>query len=260
MNTNPVDIKQFVRVSVVLLDVSGSMNMTGDNARTTRLMDAKAALQGLRDQISDSNRKLGLWKTCWFKIVPFNFSPDLTQFPMALVDDQQTTSRLQSLGAGGGTAIWSSLEATLDQLANWCSNLEPTHVDFILLTDGEENSSSASARSKFAHIEALLAGTKGTLKCACFVICPQPSSSLSRFTDAMRSVMPAGSDVLTVTDTTQLPSMCVTFGAQVTQRKEKTKQDLEIELVQRMLEAMKVGNSALRKDQVEMINRLSDNC
>jgi len=119
---------------LVVVDVSGSMDEQVPGTGTTKLGLVKAALVAALDQIGEADQ-VGLW----------SFSDQYTEMvPVGTVGAQRARLKgaVVSLQAGGGTLLFSTVAAGLDQMKKL---LAPTYITaMVVLTDGVDNASKPS--------------------------------------------------------------------------------------------------------------------
>jgi hypothetical protein len=150
-------------------------------------------------------------KTCsaYVKLIPFDTSAYVHEYTVKKAQDFAASGYLRNIALRGDTAIFDSLCQVVDALTS-CFPDKPTQIDFVLLTDGEDNSSGAEAKQKFVHLESLLKSSNSILKCICFVLTTN-SSANAKFVQLLKDVMPSGSEVISVSDGAHIPRLMKDF-------------------------------------------------
>jgi len=191
----------FRRISIVVCDVSGSMD--GRDAS-----NGKSRLENAKDSISSLGKEYLKMQTVtpYIKVIPFDTNAFLDEFPIQEIDPKGfglLETALSTISTRGSTAIYTSLGQVLDVMPRWITDLKATHVDLVLLTDGEDNSSSQDVKLKFKALEALILASKATLKCIVFHITANKRSH-EAFQQALSNILPPNSEVIQTVDTSVL--------------------------------------------------------
>ncbi len=128
---------------LVVVDVSGSMDDQVAGTGTTKLDLVKAALMAALDQIGDADQ-VGLW----------SFSNTYQEVvPMGSVGLQRAKLKgaVGALGPGGGTLLYDTIGAGLDQMKK---QLSPNYITaMVVLTDGADNASGTNALENLTKAE-----------------------------------------------------------------------------------------------------------
>jgi len=247
-----VDI--YRRGSIFVLDISGSMNDIVVENNLSRLVTAK---NGIKEAISTSYKTFNgnEYVKLYIKIVPFDTKAFMNDIPLCELTSQTYSnfcSQIDGIRTRGGTAIYKSLAEVLDNL-NIIFPKMPTYLDFVLLTDGDDNSSGDDVKKKFAHLEALLSQNKGKLNCISFVI----SQNADKFVNALQQVLPPGSKVLPITNVSEIPQQLVNFVERSNEefkRANNIQADLVVKNLLRMADIFKTGSvSAQSNSELDSI-------
>jgi len=128
---------------LVIVDTSGSMDDQVPGTGTTKLGLVKAALLAALDQIGDADQ-VGLW----------SFSDQYQEVvPVGTVATQRARLKgaVTSLAPGGGTLLYSTIGAGLDQMKKL---VNPNYITaMVVLTDGADNASGTSALGNLTKTE-----------------------------------------------------------------------------------------------------------
>jgi Ca-activated chloride channel homolog len=128
---------------LVIVDTSGSMDDQVPGTGTTKLSLVKAALLVALDQIGDADQ-VGLW----------SFSDQYQEVvPVGTVGTQRARLKgaVTSLVPGGGTLLYSTIGAGLDQMKKL---VNPNYITaMVVLTDGADNASGSSALGNLTKTE-----------------------------------------------------------------------------------------------------------
>jgi len=214
---------KFKRASIYVLDISGSMRSNDCENKKSRLENAKEGIQGNLEMLRNNSNN---YVECKVKIVPFDDCAHLDELPVMDVTHNELYSKISSLQTRGGTAIFSSMCQVLDKFTSWFN--DPTCVDFILLTDGEDNSSEAAAKARLSDLEQTLKKAGGILKCVCFVI-TKDTQSVTPLITKLKNTFPSGTPVETISDAARIPDVLKDYGQKI----EKNFEDMQIK--QRLL-------------------------
>jgi tetratricopeptide (TPR) repeat protein len=122
--------------AMFLFDLSGSMNENGANSNVSKLQQAKNAsknaLKGLKSNNSNSTPEIAV----------LGFSGDCIVDPTTMISDFETDlslveTRIDAMGAGGGTPLIEAVLASECQLANYLSLTMQDKGNLIVLSDGQ---------------------------------------------------------------------------------------------------------------------------
>jgi Ca-activated chloride channel family protein len=142
LQTSWWQVRKPARVLVVV-DVSGSMDDKVPGTGTTKLGLVKLALMAALDQIGDADQ-VGLW----------SFSDQYQEVvPVGAVGVQRAMLKkaVASLAPGGGTLLYGTIGAGLDQMKKL---LSPTYITaMVVLTDGADNASGSNALDDLTKTE-----------------------------------------------------------------------------------------------------------
>jgi len=249
---------KFSRASLFLLDISGSMQQCDCSNGKSRLANAQ---EGIIQNLEIIRNNRNTFVQAKFKVVPFDLKAHLDRIDIIAVEDLNSFSKIREEECVGGTAIFDSLDQTLSSLEKWDFH-GATHVDFVLLTDGEDNSSSDSSRKKFAHIEKILKESGGTLKCICFVIGNSKKDTVNNFVKNMNGVLPMGSDVHVISDASEIPTLLVKYGEKVERNFHKEDQAKRLALAEELIllsQSLKNTNLSVSSPQItRSLNRIKE--
>lgn len=122
--------------TLFLFDLSGSMNENGANSNISKLQQAKNAskqtLNGLKSNNSGTTPEVAV----------LGFSGDCAPDPTTMISNFETNlslveSRIDAMGAGGGTPLAEAIAASECKLANYLSQTGQNNGKLIVLSDGQ---------------------------------------------------------------------------------------------------------------------------